>query len=188
MQTYLTADTHFGHKNSVKYRPFDTVEDMDASIISNWNTTVSQKDVVYILGDFVWGGYAKVKSYLKQLNGNIYIIKGNHDNINHLNRAFTEVQGKDRVFRYLDRKIDGQHVFMSHFAMLTWDKSHYGSYCACGHSHGRLPQIRPDYIPSVVGMGGGSALICDVGVDVWNYTPVSFEEFCGVMENKKVGI
>lgn len=53
---YYTADQHFGHSNIIRFceRPFSTVEEMDEVLINNWNETVSDNDIVYILGDLVF--------------------------------------------------------------------------------------------------------------------------------------
>ena len=51
---FYISDTHFGHANIIRLcnRPFQDVERMDNTLINNWNNTVSNKDTVYILGDF----------------------------------------------------------------------------------------------------------------------------------------
>ena len=85
MNTYIISDLHFGHANSLKFtrddgsplRPFATVEEMDETIITNWNSLVRPKDKVMVLGDI-----AMNKKYLPtvaQLNGIKQLILGNHD-------------------------------------------------------------------------------------------------------------
>ena len=56
MKTFFIADTHFGHKNIIKYcnRPFANIEEMNETLIENWNKAVSAEDAVYILGDFAY--------------------------------------------------------------------------------------------------------------------------------------
>ena len=53
---YCTSDCHFNHKNILSYepqsRPFATIEEMNETIISNWNSVVTAEDEVWVLGDF----------------------------------------------------------------------------------------------------------------------------------------
>ena len=50
---YFTSDTHFGSPRTLELskRPFNSVREMDRTIISNWNNTVGEEDIVYHLGD-----------------------------------------------------------------------------------------------------------------------------------------
>jgi len=77
---FLIADTHFNHLNIIKYcnRPFLNVEMMNSIMISNWNNTVSNNDIVYILGDFALDK-ERIKHWTEILNGTKYLVKGNHD-------------------------------------------------------------------------------------------------------------
>lgn len=54
MTVYVTADLHLGHANIIGHtgRPFDNVEDMNEAIIDGWRRTVTDRDTVWILGDF----------------------------------------------------------------------------------------------------------------------------------------
>ena len=43
---YFTADTHFDHANIIRFcnRPFATVEEMNETLITNWNRKVHAND------------------------------------------------------------------------------------------------------------------------------------------------
>jgi len=77
---YLISDTHFNHKNIIKYanRPFDTIEKMNEAMIKKWNKTVSNKDTIYHLGDFAFGNKEQIIEIVGRLNGRKILIKGNH--------------------------------------------------------------------------------------------------------------
>ena len=82
MKIFIISDTHFGHENIIKYcnRPFASVEEMDAAMIKNWNSTVSNNDVVLHLGDVALGNKDRAKEIISQLHGKKILIMGNHDN------------------------------------------------------------------------------------------------------------
>ena len=76
-KVFFIADTHFAEQDifemSGESRFFDSVLEKDKAIIDNWNKTITPVDTVFILGDF-----GKI-SYLGRLNGQKFLIKGNHD-------------------------------------------------------------------------------------------------------------
>lgn len=74
-KTFFTADTHFGHANIIRYtkRPFETVAEMDATLVSNWNATVGPDDDVWHLGD-VAHGTQRAEAILPRLNGRKHLI------------------------------------------------------------------------------------------------------------------
>ena len=78
---YFIADTHFGYANIIKYenRPFCNVEEINRVIIDRWNQTVSKEDTVYHLGDFFLTYTKKQMEIMNRLNGEIILIRGNHD-------------------------------------------------------------------------------------------------------------
>lgn len=80
MKVFFTSDLHADHRNIITYcnRPFSDVQDMRRGLIENWNNKVGPRDRVYILGDFVMGNKS-AQPLLKSLNGEKYLIKGNHD-------------------------------------------------------------------------------------------------------------
>lgn len=81
MKIMVVSDPHFNHTNIIPYsnRPFNSLREMDAAIINNWNRVVSDDDVVLCLGDFCFGTKDNIPYYTRQLNGRKILIKGNHD-------------------------------------------------------------------------------------------------------------
>lgn len=81
MNIFYTSDTHFYHQNIIEFcaRPFKDVEEMNHEIIARWNRRVTKHDLVYHLGDFSFGSVNYVPELLSQLNGEIILVKGNHD-------------------------------------------------------------------------------------------------------------
>ena len=77
---YFTSDLHLGHDQEFIWgaRGFNSVAEMNEKIITRWNNRITKDDDVYVLGDLVMGGVENVE-LLKQLNGKIHIIYGNHD-------------------------------------------------------------------------------------------------------------
>ncbi|MEO7099118.1 MAG: metallophosphoesterase family protein [Luteolibacter sp.] len=162
---FFTADTHFGHDKIVGLakRPFDNIKDHDQSLIAWWNKAVHKGDTVYHLGDFAWHS---IPAYREQLNGNIHLVLGNHDRLKSADIAcFASVSEYKKV------KVDTQLIYMMHYAMRVWNRSHYGSWHLYGHSHGTLPDL--PYARSL-----------DIGVDVHGYMPVPFERVAQLMARK----
>ena len=83
MKIYIISDTHFNHNNIIDYcnRPFKDINEMNNTIIDNWNKTVKNDDIVYHLGDFFLGSKFDLKDIVDRLNGTIYLIRGNHDRL-----------------------------------------------------------------------------------------------------------
>lgn len=85
MNTFFISDLHFGHTNILKFtrsdgtplRPFNSIEEMDETIISNWNSVVRHNDKVIVLGDVVIN--KKHLPTVSRLNGLKTLVMGNHD-------------------------------------------------------------------------------------------------------------
>lgn len=154
MKTFFTSDQHFGHKNIITYckRPFIDIYHMNEVIIKNHNDVVGTNDNVYHLGDFAFKYHSE---FLRRLNGNHYLIKGNHEGNDWKQAGFVWCREVATI------KVGKESIFLSHYAHRVWNRCHYGVYHAFGHSHGGMPD---------------SGRSCDVGVDAWNYTPVSMEQ------------
>ena len=82
-RVFLISDTHFDHEKIIGYcrRPFRDVQQMNEQMARRWNKTVRPQDEVYFVGDLALGKNARrISKWLKRLNGNITIIRGDHDN------------------------------------------------------------------------------------------------------------
>jgi calcineurin-like phosphoesterase family protein len=109
---------------------FNTLEEFDEAMISAWNRQVSNEDTVYHLGDFAICGVARQKEVLERLNGNLILIKGNHDS----DKVFPDSQNLlDKTFNFGGKK---KKVIMCHFPIQVWSNKERGSYHLHGHLHG----------------------------------------------------
>lgn len=95
MEIFFTSDNHFGHINIIRYcnRPFRDAEEMNETMIANWNSLVSEEDVVFNLGDFFFSEKL-ISSILPKLNGKIVWILGNHDRRSVATRAMYNYPNK----------------------------------------------------------------------------------------------
>jgi calcineurin-like phosphoesterase family protein len=176
---FFTSDTHFGHANIIRHcnRPFTgysapeiiitPVQVMDKAIIGNWNAVVNENDNVYFLGDLSFYSPERTIEIVKQLKGKKYWIVGNHDQklIKHaeLTSLFEWVRDMQTIYIQDPEATKGRNkVVLCHYPMLSWDSSYHGSWHFFGHAHGNCQH------PSKVAI--------DVGVDCWNYQPVSYEQ------------
>lgn len=158
MQYFFSSDEHLGHDNIRKYchRPFQTVQEMDDTLIANHNSVVRSEDVVIHVGDFTLAPKEIAKRYIARLTGKHVFIRGSHD------------RWMENDHTYLrEFKINGQIVVACHYAMRVWPKSHYNSIQIYGHSHSRLKPEGKQW---------------DVGVDNNHFFPVSFDQLMEIMK------
>jgi calcineurin-like phosphoesterase family protein len=174
MTKYFTSDTHFFHKNAVSQsgRPFKSMEDMNEGLVQRWNEVVKPQDEIYHLGDFSFGKVPETEEILKRLNGHKFLVLGNHDHIFRKGSAKAELL---KYFEKVDNYLEVDHIDyygnkvkinLCHYPMMSFNRQHRGSWMLHGHCHGNL---RYPF----------ESRIQDVGVDVWDYRPVSV----GTLEN-----
>lgn len=167
-EIFFTSDLHLGHTNIIHHckRPFSSTEEMDETLIQNWNKVVGPDDIAYILGDFALAHPRRIESYLGRLVGEKHLIRGSHDRKLQQNILARFASIHDLLtIRVPDPDAPGKQRFivLCHYAMRTWDHSHHGSWHLYGHSHGNLPE-------------NPYSLSFDIGVDCWNYRPVSYAQ------------
>ncbi len=164
---YFISDTHFYHENVIKYskRPFNSIEDMNNYIVKKWNEVVSPNDTVYHLGDFSLGSDNENKEIFNRLNGNIILVRGNHDE---KSAKYYENIGFI-VLTHAPIVIDKYKIVLSHKPVpdgkipIDYINIH-------GHIHNK--KLNDEYDSRFY---SGDKHI-NVSVDVTNYKPVSLDE------------
>ena len=141
MNTYITSDPHFGHKNIIKYNPkyrqFSSIDEMDSSMMSSWNSLVKPEDLVYILGDFAFHKPGKATEVAMQLNGRKILITGNHDYDMKLVKYKPFIECFEEITNYKEIKFNGHKICMMHYPICEWHNCHHGSIMLHGHLHGK---------------------------------------------------
>jgi calcineurin-like phosphoesterase family protein len=184
---YFISDFHIGHHNVIKFdgRPFRDVDEMHAELIKRWNSVIDDDDEVYYMGDLCMRDVDTAKWVMHALKGKIHFIMGNHDRDKIIKRIDrfetiheygTEILVKDDTIT--DKRAKGhQQIIMSHYPILSWNRSHYGSWMIHGHCHGSLMKSNQDYYKRKV---------MDVGCNVIDYTPISYQEVKSAMDKKVI--
>jgi calcineurin-like phosphoesterase family protein len=185
---FFISDLHIGHKNVIKFdgRPFADVDEMHLEMIKRWNSVVGDEDIVYYLGDLAFCRDETTKWFIHSIKGKINFILGNHDKMKdivkfdrweNIHEYGTEIGVLDKDS--LESRGSGgyQKIIMAHYPILSWNKSHYGSWMLHGHCHGSLMKSNQDYYKRKV---------MDVGCNCIDYTPISYEKVKGIMSKKVI--
>jgi len=162
---YFISDTHFGHKNVIKFnnRPFDDIQQHDNMLVDYWNSVVPKDGIVFHQGDFALKLRSnKLKWILESLNGKIYLCLGNHER-DIIKRKwskdyFIDIQNRYEIEIYNGLKIENI-IIADHFPLYSWWRKEMGSIHTYGHMHSHLSGIVNSY---------------NVGVDFNNYKPISY--------------
>jgi calcineurin-like phosphoesterase family protein len=165
---WFTSDQHLFHDKVIKRqnRPFASLNEMHDVIIDRWNTNIAPTDTVYVLGDFAYANNTTPTELLdvfKTLNGTKHLVVGNHDE---QHRGVLRLPWES-IGHYAAIKTGNPNhrwVTACHYAMETWRGMSTGSLMLHGHSHGTLKRPIPYRF--------------DVGVDVWDFTPVHIDRLC----------
>lgn len=172
---WFTSDTHFGHKGVIEYcaRPFASVPEMDAELIRRWNVLVKPEDTVYHMGDFAFCGAIRTTEILKQLNGKKILVRGNHD---HWKSEKYMRLGFEEVLKSWSVYFGDELVRMSHFPYkgeeadertFTDSLVDDGKWLLHGHVHTTWKTNKR---------------MINVGVDRWDFAPVSEKEILDLIQ------
>jgi calcineurin-like phosphoesterase family protein len=174
---YLTSDEHMMHLNIIRYssRPFSTVEEMNNEIIRRFNERVGANDITYHVGDFsLQEKY--VQPYLSRENGEHVLIRGNHDQCHPKHKKHEEATERylTHGFKAVHDELEVEEFLLAHmpYADPTAKDQRYQQYRPVrrgdkvllhGHVHNTFKfKANPPQL--------------NVGVDAWNYYPVSILE------------
>lgn len=166
---FYTSDTHFFHRNVIDYckRPFSSVEEMNQEMIRRWNSTVNPSDTVFHLGDFSFGKRTLTREVLDQLHGDIILIVGNHDS-SRIRPLFK------KTFLQWNTKMANQDVTLSHYPFedLRFPErspKNERQWLLHGHVHSGWKQ---------------KDKMINVGVDVWDFYPVSETQIISLIQDE----
>ena len=117
---FVTSDTHFGHDREFLFSPrgFASIQEHDAAVIANWNSVVSPDDVVYHLGDVMLNDNERGLECLRQLNGHIKIIPGNHDTDKRI-ELYKQLENVEVLPMAITLKYKKYNFYLSHHPTLT---------------------------------------------------------------------
>ena len=188
MTTYFTADQHFGHESIIEYcdRPFHSVGEMNAALVANWNAVVGPHDTVHVLGDVAMGRREESMPLIDRLAGHKTLYPGNHDRCwyGHGERALCLEQeyldaGFDEIRQGpLAMTVGNREVLVCHLPYQgdSGETERYakfrpvdeGVWLLHGHVHEKWRQ---------------QGRMVNVGVDVWDFTPVPEEVIVRLMDD-----
>ena len=137
--TWLISDPHFDHRNIIKYcsRPFNSLEEMNNLILTNWKANIREDDLVFFLGDMAYGRDSRSpRWWLTQLPGVKVYLKGSHD---HGIRPTSVLPGVHIVVPYIILETDTRDFLLIHVPENTpeW----YEGWVVHGHHHNYNPYM-----------------------------------------------
>tara|TARA_R110000868_G_scaffold21698_1_gene90044 strand:+ start:269 stop:931 length:663 start_codon:yes stop_codon:yes gene_type:complete len=168
-KVFVTSDTHYGHKNICRgvtawrlpdgsvpidqTRDFDTIEQMNESIISGINSVVGEDDVLIHLGDWSFGGFENIQKFRDRIVcKEIHLILGNHDHHIQNNRGDCQ-----ELFASVNRSTTMSYKSTTfelfHYPIASWENLNRGVIHLHGHVH----------LPTNLRFGKGKKM--DVGMD-----------------------
>ena len=166
---YMSSDLHFNHDRDFiwKERGFNSVEEMNETIVQNCNSVVSKQDRLFFLGDFALCGKDKIIEIGQRLNGRKTLILGNHDGASL--KTYYEA-GFEMVSKY--------PIILENFFILSHTPQFVTSDGLYANIHGHVHN-HPEYLPVTSRTFNASA-------EMLNYTPINFEEIKKLMREQEL--
>jgi len=201
MNIWFTSDTHYGHNNISNkhtskwkegHRDFNSLEEMNKTIVDNINNLVKEDDILYHCGDFSFGGIQNIWNFKKQIKcKNVHLILGNHDDHIRNNKqlencciTFDDGTSTNLFARNIFSSVQdvltvthGKHTFfLSHYPHLSWHHASRGVIMLHGHEHGQFNHLNTNVRRLDVGIDSAKNLLGE-------YRPFSIEEVISIVEN-----
>jgi calcineurin-like phosphoesterase family protein len=186
MTIWFVSDEHYDHANILLYanRPFNTVNHMQSVFVANHNSIVKPEDEVYHLGDFSMNEKT-VPIILPQLNGRHTLVHGNHD------RTFpTHKHHEAATQRYLQYGFVGVYQELHNFHGFhlchlphTEEGKHGQKFAEWRPTANRETYLLHGHVHNSWKVNGKQI---NVGVDQWNYFPVSLDEIKALVERERL--
>lgn len=171
MEIFFASDTHFMHNVGFLYEPrgFTNIEDMNEAIVERWNKVVKPGDIVYHLGDTMLNDTARGCELMKRLNGQIFLIWGNHDQDARKNAIFENCPNVIGGWYAYVIKHKKMNIYLSHYPTITanYDEKHFSQHVL--NLHGHTHQQKNFMYPN-------NPFCYHVGMDSHNCTPVHIDE------------
>lgn len=180
-KVFFTSDLHFGHENVIRFdnRPFASVEEMDAELVRRWNAKVGKGDLVYVLGDLIWKSRnGDAHSLIRSLNGQIILIKGNHDRFLHNAQARASLAGIKDYDDICVTLEDGsvRRCILSHYFIPFYNGHRHQAIHLHGHSHFTDEAELELKMAKELNESDFKNDIYNVGCMYWDYAPVTLDE------------
>ena len=180
---FYISDTHFRDQaifDKCK-RPFNSLLEMEETIIEKWNRKVSKNDIVYVLGDISKDDDPSSIELFKKLNGMKHLIVGNHDQL------ILEQIKKSNVFKtikFIDLIIDNDRkVCVCHYPLMDWMEFNRQGILVYGHIHNKTAKNGNAYKLMKEFYRDLPAYNC--GVDVCEFEPKTLDELIHLKEANK---
>jgi calcineurin-like phosphoesterase family protein len=191
MAEWFTSDQHFGHRNIIEFsrRPFRDLEHMHGELVARHNAKVAPGDVVWHVGDFSLDDRF-VRDFLPRLAGKHRLVAGNHDGCHPCHRRSEAAKR-----RYLMLGFEKVAEQVRHPAGFLLCHLPYMTSNALENQHeARFPDFRPKDEGGWLVHGHvheswqvkGRQL--NVGVDVWDFAPVSLAMVSAIVSGGENGI
>lgn len=189
---FYIADTHFGHRNAMErdHRPFSSLEEMEQTIVKNWNQRVTDTDTVYILGDFCWSRQEEEWiRILRSLKGEKCLLLGGLD-VFLREHISSKLRNELAWFGdYLEVSDGNKKVVLCHYPLIFYRFDYTSSFVMLhGKTHDGEAEHMLDGIKeklrdqSDISWGKGKGLIYNCGVmkSYMDYTPRTLGEILRV--------